>query len=129
MNTSLAYKNQYTEEEIRQNLIMEYYPEVQKVARRMSQRFHSHVSVEELTQVGTLGLMEAIDRFEPQQNASLGTYAKIRIQGAILDYMRQNDWVPRSVRARANMIKDVKEDLNKSLKRKPEHHEIAKKRT
>merc|ERR1712100_566834 len=111
MNTSLAYKNQQTAEEIRQNLILEYYPEVQKVARRMAQRFHSHVAVDELVQVGTLGLIEAIDRFEPQQNASLATYAKIRIQGAILDYMRQNDWVPRSVRSRANMIRDVKEDL------------------
>ena len=127
MSAAFKYKIQQTEEEIRQNLILEHYPDVQKVARRMAHRFHSHVSVDELIQVGTLGLIEAIDRFEPQQNASLSTYAKIRIQGAILDFMRQNDWVPRSVRARSNMLKDVKEDLNKTLKRKPEHTEIAEK--
>ena len=72
----------------RQKLILQYYPLVRQIAFRMTKRFPSHIEVEDLIHVGTLGLIEALDRFDADKLPSFSTYARIRIQGAILDEMR-----------------------------------------
>ena len=109
----------------RQKMIMSYYPMVRKIAYRMAKSFPSHVEVEDLINIGLVGLIEAVDRFHPERTPSFATYARIRVQGAILDEMRYNDWVPRSVRDRASQIAAAKQELQKKLGRTASLKEIA----
>ncbi|MEC7983815.1 MAG: FliA/WhiG family RNA polymerase sigma factor [Myxococcota bacterium] len=109
----------------RQKLILDYYPLVRQIAFRMAKRFPSHIDVEDLIHIGTLGLIEAIDRYQPDKVPSFSTYARSRIQGSILDEMRQHDWVPRSVRDRSNKISLAQKELKRRLNRVPEPTEVA----
>jgi RNA polymerase sigma factor for flagellar operon FliA len=88
-------------------------------------RLPSYIDLDDLIHIGTLGLIEAIDRFNPEKIPSFNAYARMRIQGAIYDQLRQHDWVPRSVRDRAKQIRQAKLELTKSLRRKPDESEIA----
>ena len=101
----------------RQQLVLEYYPLVRKIAAKMALSYPKHVEVDDLIQVGVLGLMEAIDRYQPERYPSFGAYARIRIQGAILDNRRAQDWTPRSVRDRVALIQQTKTNLHKKLNR------------
>ena len=109
----------------RNELILEYYPLVRQIALRVIKRLPSYIELDDLIHIGTLGLIEAIDRFNPKKTPSFNAYARMRIQGAIYDQLRQHDWVPRSVRDRAKQIQEAKTELSKTLKRKPEESEIA----
>ena len=109
----------------RQQLILDYYPLVRKIAFRMAKRFPSHIEVDDLIHIGTLGLIEAIDRYQPDRVPSFSTYARIRIQGSILDEMRQHDWVPRSVRDRSNKISQAQKELKRRFNRAPTPIEVA----
>jgi RNA polymerase sigma factor for flagellar operon FliA len=109
----------------RNELILEYYPMVRRVAYRMARRYPRSVDVDDLVHIGMLGLIDAVDRYEGDRAESFTAYARIRIQGAIVDEMRKADWVPRSVRDRSNVIKQAKEALSKELDRDPTHEEIA----
>ncbi len=111
--------------EQRQKLILEHYPMVRQVAYRMVSRFPSCVEADDLIAIGTLGLIDAVDRFEHDRKVSFSAYARIRVQGAILDELRKNDWVPRSVRTRAARIRMAREELRDALGREPEDHEVA----
>jgi RNA polymerase sigma factor for flagellar operon FliA len=84
----------------RDALIVKYYPMVQRIAARMASRYPTSVDVGDLVGVGTLGLIDAAQRFDPLLNASFSSYALIRIKGAIVDGLRKQDWVPRSVRTK-----------------------------
>ena len=86
----------------RENLILNYYPLVRTIACRMARRLPPSVDVDELINVGVLGLIDAIDRFEPERGVPFKSYAEIRIQGAMFDSLRSDDWVPRSVRRKHN---------------------------
>ena len=90
----------------RQKLILQYYPLVRQIAARVIKRLPSYIDLDDLIHIGTLGLIEAIDRFPTTNTPSFKTYARMRIQGAIYDQLRQHDWVPRSVRDRAKQIWD-----------------------
>ncbi len=109
----------------RQKLILDYYPLVRQIAFRMAKRFPSHIEVDDLIHIGTLGLIEAIDRYQPDKVPSFSTYARIRIQGSILDEMRQHDWVPRSVRDRSNKIMMAQKELKRRLNRNPSPAEVS----
>lgn len=115
-----------SEQPTRQELITAYYPLVRQIASKLSKRFPENVDLEDLIQIGVLGLMQAIDRYQPNKFPSFVTYAKIRIQGAILDDRRAQDWTPRSVRNRASLIQDTKKKLQSKLQRKPTAKEMAK---
>jgi RNA polymerase sigma factor for flagellar operon FliA len=71
---------------------------VQNVAHRLKNRVPSHVDFEELNSVGMIGLIEALDRYDDTKGVPFRAYAEIRINGAMLDYLRKEDWVPRSIR-------------------------------
>ena len=101
----------------RDRLILEHYPMVRRVAYRMVSRYPSCVEADDLITIGTLGLIDAVDRFEESRSISFSAYARIRVQGAILDELRKNDWVPRSVRNRSTRIRDGKQYLTKELGR------------
>jgi RNA polymerase sigma factor FliA len=109
----------------REDLILAHYPMVRKVAYRMVSRFPSCVEADDLVTIGTLGLIEAVDKFEEDRSISFGAYARIRVQGAILDELRKQDWVPRSVRSRHHKIRAAKDALTEELGRAPSHDELA----
>ena len=112
--------------EERQATILKYYPLVRKIAFRISAGLPKHIDVEDLIHIGIVGLIEAIDRYNPQHSPSFSAYAQIRIQGSILDNLRKQDWVPRSVRDRSNRIERAKHELQGRLQRRPNSEEIAK---
>ena len=109
----------------RDDLILAHYPMVRQVAYRMVARFPSCVEADDLIAIGTLGLIEAVDKFEQDRSVSFGAYARIRVQGAILDELRKQDWVPRSVRSRHHDIRVAREGLVEELGRTPTHDELA----
>jgi RNA polymerase sigma factor for flagellar operon FliA len=109
----------------RDALILQHYPMVRKVAYRMARRLPQCVDAEDLVNIGIIGLIDAVDRYEPGRAPSFSAYARIRVQGAIVDEMRKNDWVPRSVRDRAQLIARAKTDLQERLGRDPSSAEIA----
>ncbi len=109
----------------RDQRILDHYPMVRQVAYRMAKRFPSCVDVDDLVNIGMIGLIDAVDRFQAERAPSFGAYARIRVQGAIVDEMRKNDWVPRSVRDRAKLINRTRVDLKRKLGRDPSTAEIA----
>jgi RNA polymerase sigma factor for flagellar operon FliA len=88
----------------REQLIMEHLPQVRLIARKIYDRLPEHVSMEDLVSTGVVGLIAAIDRYEPAQGVKLKTYAEYKIRGAILDSLRGMDWAPRKQRQRAKQI-------------------------
>src|SRR5713226_865778 len=90
--------------EERERLILEHLPQVRLIARRIHERLPESVTLEDLISTGTLGLIAAIDRFDPDQNVKLKTYAEYKIRGAILDSLRGLDWAPRQQRKRSKRI-------------------------
>jgi len=112
--------------EDRNRLITEHYPMVRKVAYRMARRLPRCVDVDDLINIGVLGLIEAVERFEPTRAQSFSAYARIRVQGAMVDEMRKNDWVPRSVRDRSARLQRARRALEDDLGRKPTREETAR---
>src|SRR5215217_7415194 len=118
------YKDE-RDEKARERLVLAYAPLVKYVAGRVSSGLPSHVEEADLISYGLLGLISAIDRFEPEREIKFETYAIPRIRGAIIDELRALDWVPRSVRARAREIQRANVKLEHRLQRAPTDDEIA----
>ncbi len=112
---------------IRDRLILTYAPLVKYVAGRVGSGLPAHVDEEDLVSYGLLGLMGAIDRFDPGRDIKFETFAIARIKGAIIDELRSLDWVPRSVRSRARDIERAMAELERTLHRAPTDDEIATK--
>ncbi len=110
----------------RNAMILEYYPLVKSVAYRLVGRFPANVEVDDLINVGTLGLIDAIERYNPERQDSFKAYAEVRIRGAIIDELRQLDWVPRSVRKRGHELEKVQRRLERTLGRPPTESEMAR---
>ena len=113
--------------ELRDRLILTYAPLVKFVAGRISSGQPSHVDENDLVSYGLLGLISAIERFDPERDVKFETYAIARIKGSIIDELRAMDWVPRSVRARAREIERAIARLEAELHRAPTDEEIAAK--
>jgi RNA polymerase sigma factor FliA len=103
-----------------------YSPLVKYVAGRMSSGLPAHVEEADLISYGLIGLISAIERFEPEREIKFETYAVPRIRGAIIDELRSLDWVPRSVRSRARQIEKANVKLENKLQRAPTDEEMAK---
>lgn len=113
------------DERAREGLILHYSPLVKFVAGRVGSGLPKNVDHSDLVSYGTFGLIDAVDKFEPERGFKFETYAVNRIKGAILDELRALDWVPRSVRARAREIQRTMADLNHRLQRTPTEEEVA----
>jgi RNA polymerase sigma factor for flagellar operon FliA len=113
------------DQHIRDRLILTYAPLVKYVAGRLGSGLPAHVDEGDLVSYGLLGLMGAIERFDPTREIKFETYAIARIKGQIIDELRAMDWVPRSVRARARDIERAIAELEKKLERAPTDEEIA----
>jgi RNA polymerase sigma factor for flagellar operon FliA len=109
----------------REQLILEHLPQVRLIARRIHERLPESVSLDDLISAGTIGLISAIDRFDPSLNVKLKTYAEYKIRGAILDSLRGLDWAPRQQRKRAKQIEAAISTAEQRLKRTPTEEEIA----
>jgi RNA polymerase sigma factor for flagellar operon FliA len=111
--------------EERERLILEHLPQVRLIARRIHERLPESVSLEDLVSTGIVGLISAIDRFDPAHNVKLKTYAEYKIRGAILDSLRGLDWAPRQQRKRVKQIEAAIAGIEQRLKRAPTEDEIA----
>src|ERR671935_3042970 len=110
----------------RERLVVAYSPLVKYVAGRMASGLPAHVDEADLVSYGLVGLISAIERFDPDREIKFETYAITRIKGAIIDELRSLDWVPRSVRARAREIERVHGKLEHRLHRAPTDEEMAR---
>ena len=111
----------------RERLVVAYSPMVKFVAGRLGAGLPSHVDDADLISYGLMGLIGAIERFEPERGIKFETFAMTRIRGAIIDELRSLDWVPRSVRARAREIEAAQSRLEHELQRAPTDEELAAK--
>ena len=111
---------------IRDRLILTYAPLVKYVAGRLGSGLPAHVDDDDLISYGLLGLIGAIERYDPDRDVKFETYAIARIKGAIIDELRAMDWVPRSVRSRARDIERAIAGLEAKLGRAPNDEEVAK---
>jgi RNA polymerase sigma factor for flagellar operon FliA len=113
------------DEGVRDRLILTYAPLVKYVAGRLGSGLPAHVDDEDLVSYGLLGLIGAIERYDPDRDVKFETYAIARIRGAIIDELRALDWVPRSVRSRARDIERAIGELEAKFGRVPSDEEIA----
>lgn len=118
------YKDQ-GDQEARERLILAYAPLVKYVAGRMSSGLPNHIEEADLISYGLLGLIGAVERFDPGRDIKFETYAVSRIKGSIIDELRSLDWVPRSVRSKAREIERVCTKLEHDLQRAPTDAEIS----
>mgnify|MGYP005749933629 CR=1 FL=1 len=107
------------------DLLEEYLPLVRRQALSMQVRLPSSIELDDLIQAGTVGLLEAMGRFDAGQGASFATFASQRIRGAMLDELRSRDWLPRSVRRNARAVDEAVRRLEQTLGRPAEETEIA----
>ncbi|MBZ5575937.1 MAG: FliA/WhiG family RNA polymerase sigma factor [Acidobacteriia bacterium] len=109
----------------RERLILEHLPQVRLIARKIQERLPENISLEDLVSTGVLGLISAIDNFDPAHNVKLKTYAEYKIRGAILDSLRGLDWAPRQKRRKAKQIEAAIARAEQRLQRAPVEDEIA----
>lgn len=110
---------------IRELFIKQYAPLVKYVAGKVAVGMPSNVEFDDLVGFGVFGLIDAIDKFDPEKNVKFKTYAVTRIRGSIFDELRSIDWVPRSVRQKTREIEDVIVRLESKLGRTASDSEIA----
>lgn len=111
--------------ENKEDLILKYAPLIKFIANRIAIRLPSHIDVQDMINSGVLGLIDAIEKFDPERGVKFETYAEFRIKGAILDELRAMDWVPRSVRKIATCIENTSTELEKKLGRPATDDELA----
>src|ERR1044071_5939186 len=128
-NNSSALLRKYKEEpnkltsQQKDKLILEYAPLIKFIAQKIAVRLPSNIELDDLISSGVIGLMDAIEKYDPTRDNKFKTYAEFRIRGAILDELRAQDWVPRSVRDKAKLLDKTIVDLEVSLGRSPKDEE------
>ena len=111
--------------QLRDAFIRQYMPLVKYVAGKVAVGMPGNVEFDDLVGFGQFGLLDAINKFDPEKNVKFKTYAVTRIRGAIVDELRQMDWVPRSVRQKSREIEDTIVELESRLGRTASDEEIA----
>lgn len=109
----------------RNQLVLEQLPQVRFIAQKIHARLPHHIPLEDLVNTGVLGLIEALAKFDPKRNVQLQSYARYRIQGAILDSLREQDWSPRLLRQKERQLELTREKLQLEFGRAPSQAEIA----
>lgn len=111
--------------ELREKLVLQSVPLVHYLLGRMGITQERGTDYEDLAHQGLMGLIEAVDHFDPKFNAKFSTYASLRIRGKVMDYLRTADWMPRSARKRSRMIQKSITTLWSENSREPTDKEIA----
>jgi len=117
--------SQVIDDDERERLILEHLSQVRLIARRIQERLPENISLDDLVSTGVIGLISAIDNFDPAHNVKLKTYAEYKIRGAILDSLRGLDWAPRQKRRKAKQIECAIAEAEQVLQRSPTEEEIA----
>lgn len=113
---TMEEKNQYVEQ---------YSPLIKYLADRLAARLPDHINKDDLISCGVLGLIDAVDKFDPGRAIMFKTYAEFRIKGAMLDELRSLDWVPRSIRKKASQLERLWQRLKIELGHPPSDEEAA----
>ena len=114
------------EPEVKDQIIVEYAPLVKFIAQKIASRLPSNIELDDLISCGVIGLMDAIQKFDPSRDNKFKTYAEFRIRGAILDELRSQDWVPRSVREKSKQLEKAYAKLERELGRPATDDEMCK---
>ncbi len=109
----------------RDALITETLPLIKHIAHRVATRLPNNIEMRDLINAGVIGLLDAIDKFEPERNVKFKTYAEVRIRGAILDSLRNLDWAPRSLRKKSKDLEKIYSDLSQKLGRPATEEEVS----
>lgn len=109
----------------RWELVEQYLPLVKSIVSRMRIYFPNQVDVEDIYSIGVSGLISATQKYDPVKNPSFGSYAGIRIRGALLDELRRMDWMPRDMRVNVKKMRKAIEELEQRLKRPATDEEIC----
>ncbi len=109
----------------REQLILEHLPQIKYIAQRISTKLPAHVELNDLVSAGVLGLLDAIEKFDPTRGVKFKTYAELRIKGAILDSLRSLDWAPRSLRKKSKDLEKIYKDLEQRLGRPATDKEVC----
>lgn len=125
MSAALAYWSDDVSPDDQAKLVEEYLPLVGFVARRMHAKLPASVDRDDLYQEGILGLIDAAAKWDPSRAIKFKTYAKFRVRGAMLDWLRSIDWVPRSIRMKDSRVERATRDLKGRLRRPPTLEEVA----
>lgn len=124
---SIWIKYYSTKEKELKNILIEHYIELVKiVSGRMYNYYGSKIEYDDLLGYGILGLIDSIDKYDISKNIKFETYAQIRIRGAIIDNIRKQDWIPRSLRKKSKVVQNAILVLENKLGRSPSNSEIAK---
>jgi RNA polymerase sigma factor for flagellar operon FliA len=132
-NNSSSLLRKYKEEpskvtpDQKDKLILEYAPLIKFIAQKIAVRLPSNIELDDLISSGVIGLMDAIEKYDPTRDNKFKTYAEFRIRGAILDELRAQDWVPRSVRDKAKLLDRTMIELEAKLGRSASDEEISTK--
>ena len=109
----------------RNRMIEKHLPLVRNIAAGLSSQTSPNVDYEDLVSIGIFGLIDAIDNYDPERNVKFSSYCKPRIRGAMIDELRQLDWVPRLTRQRSKMLRRAEQNLKSRLDRRPRKEELA----
>ena len=107
-------------------IIVEYAPLIKYIAQKIASRLPSNIELDDLISCGVIGLMDDIDKFDPGRDNKFKTYAEFRVRGAILDELRAQDWVPRSIREKAKLVERTYAKLEADLGRPATDDEMCK---
>ena len=120
-----VYEQQILSSPERDELILEHLPQIKYIAQRISAKLPSHVELNDLVSAGILGLLDAIEKFDPNRGVKFKTYAELRIKGAILDSLRNLDWAPRSLRKKSKDLERVYRELEQRFGRPATDKEVC----
>jgi RNA polymerase sigma factor for flagellar operon FliA len=109
----------------RESLIVQTLPLIKHIAHRVATRLPTNIEMRDLINAGVLGLLDAVDKFEPERNVKFKTYAEVRIRGAILDSLRNLDWAPRSLRKKSKDLERTFAELSQKLGRPATDEEVS----
>lgn len=123
MDALAAYSK--IKEQVQESMIKTHAPLVKRIAYHLSGRLPQHIQLDDLIQAGMLGLLEAASHYDATKGASFETYAGIRIRGHMLDEVRRNDWVPRSVYRNSRLISEAVKKVENRLGRDAKDVEVA----
>ena len=110
---------------LKEQIVLEHTPLIRYIVNRIAVRLPSHIDLDDLHNTGVIGLMDAIEKYDPEKNCKFKTYAEFRIKGAILDQLRSLDWVPRSVRQKSRRLERAYGEVEQRLGRSATEEEVA----
>jgi RNA polymerase sigma factor for flagellar operon FliA len=111
--------------DLKEQIVLEHTPLIRYIVNRIAVRLPSHIDLDDLHNTGVIGLMDAIEKYDPDKNCKFKTYAEFRIKGAILDQLRSLDWVPRSVRQKSRKLERAYGEVEQRLGRSATEDEVA----